>query len=57
MPVARDAMPATHTLTPFARFSFIQVAEYIKNRDGLKDTPNPDHIFLTGTHPLPSPLL
>ncbi len=50
-------MPATHTLTPFARFSFIQVAEYIKNRDGLKDTPNPDHIFLTGTHPLPSPLL
>jgi len=25
-----------------------QVAQYIKNRDGLKEDPNADHIFLTG---------
>ena len=25
-----------------------EVAAYIKNRDGLKEDPNPDHIFLTG---------
>ncbi len=48
-------MHACHTRSlTCSRLHFwsIQVAEYIKNRDGLKDTPNPDHIFLTGARPL-----
>jgi hypothetical protein len=58
-PALRTHIPHVHTISdvffpPFPPLSFFlrhQVAEYIKNRDGLKDTPNPDHIFLTGTRP------
>ena len=35
-------------LTVYVFMGLCQVAEYIKNRDGLKEAPNPDHIFLTG---------
>ena len=48
-PSQRPAQARAHSNTP----RVAQVAQYIKDRDGLKDDPNPDHIFLTGASSLP----